>query len=209
MARWRNVEVTGTSETPSPQPRSSGMPPTLRRDVPRRVAKRCRRPPASGRLRGGGNVRTSHPFCRHTVLPRILLGTTDNTRNELRARRTSAVSQRTRRVGAALCGRPGWGAGRLPQQGGHAGCLRHPADRPYRKTGRFYLDSVREVCRPSGSRSGTYQCVTARISRKAYRQQVPQHIQLSRDTGPFSQTRNAYRARIAFQPRPLLRADMP
>jgi len=27
-------------------------------------------------------------------------------------------------------------SGRLPQQGGHAGCLRHPADRPYRKTGR-------------------------------------------------------------------------
>src|SRR5215207_9350765 len=36
MARWRNVEVTGTSATPSPQPRSSGMPPTLRRDGMRR-----------------------------------------------------------------------------------------------------------------------------------------------------------------------------
>src|SRR5215210_3288277 len=59
----------GVKATPCPQPRSSGLPPTLRRDDPRRVTKRSRRPPASGRLRGGGIARFANPFNRHVVPP--------------------------------------------------------------------------------------------------------------------------------------------
>src|SRR5215210_7294611 len=43
-------------------------------------------------------------------------------------------------------------SGRLPQQGGHAGCLRHPADRPYGKTGHFHLDGL---LGPSHRQGGT------------------------------------------------------
>src|SRR5215208_4773834 len=48
----------------------------------------------------------------------------------------------TSSVGAALCGRPGGRQAACRNRAATQGAYRHPADRPYRKTGLFYLASL-------------------------------------------------------------------